>query len=443
MENVNYDVFISHASEDKDYVARPLAQLLEVRKLKVWLDENELTLGDSLRRKIDHGLASSRFGVLILSPAFFAKEWPQKELDALVSREDGREKVILPVWHKLTHEDVKRHSPLLADRLAVSTDKGLDFVAAEIDRAIHRSPPERVRDQDALGGLFRELLAARSESDVREVHYKFEPLPDHLRLSPQGRRLHHKILKAVAYEYKWYAPLKSLSSRSRLVAASLLLGLLTVLAGVAIYPWTRPSTPDRAKQLYAAADKASAEGRYDKALKDVVRAIDIYESLRPSDPVSTEFTEQLAECWLLRAQIRYDQEFREDTVKFSTEAIRYFHNLSYEPSNLALAFRVRAFAHFHLQRFEAAETDFTEAIRIFRLHTEGPENRGERSGLAESLSGRGETRVELKKLDEAITDLGEAITWYARVVFEDKMTEEERSLVRTRQLLENAKMARQ
>jgi hypothetical protein len=62
----------------------------------VWLDDCELTLGDSLRRSIDQGLAQSRFGVVILSPNFFAKEWPQKELDALVSREDGGQKVILP-----------------------------------------------------------------------------------------------------------------------------------------------------------------------------------------------------------------------------------------------------------------------------------------------------------------------------------------------------------
>ncbi len=88
---MEYDVFISHASEDKVDVARPLAAHLQTLGLKVWLDDLELTLGDSLRRKIDQGLSRSRYGLVVLSPAFFLKEWPNKELDGLVAREDGRE----------------------------------------------------------------------------------------------------------------------------------------------------------------------------------------------------------------------------------------------------------------------------------------------------------------------------------------------------------------
>ena len=99
---MDYEVFISHASEDKDEVARPLANRLEQLGLRVWLDECQLTVGDSLRRSIDRGLVASRFGVVVLSPSFFAKEWPNKELDGLVARDDGKEKVILPVWHRVT-----------------------------------------------------------------------------------------------------------------------------------------------------------------------------------------------------------------------------------------------------------------------------------------------------------------------------------------------------
>ena len=86
-----YDIFISHASEDKEDVARPLAAHLQQLELSVWIDEFELTLGDSLRRSIGKGLSLSKFGVVILSPAFFSKEWPNKELDSLVAREDGSE----------------------------------------------------------------------------------------------------------------------------------------------------------------------------------------------------------------------------------------------------------------------------------------------------------------------------------------------------------------
>ncbi len=136
-----YGVFISHASEDKTEVARPLAQELERLGVKVWLDEFELTLGDSLRQEIDRGLTQSRFGVVILSPNFFRKEWTVRELDALVAIE-GDGKVILPVWHHLTKEQIIQYSPLVAGKLAVSTDKGVQFVANEIFRAIKRANGE-------------------------------------------------------------------------------------------------------------------------------------------------------------------------------------------------------------------------------------------------------------------------------------------------------------
>lgn len=129
---MDWDVFISHAWEDKEDIARPLAEALRRKGLRVWYDEFTLTLGDSLRRSIDRGLAQSRYGVVVLSPHFFAKEWPQKELDGLVAREVGSGKIILPVWHNVTWEEVSRFSPTLADKLAVSTARGLDAVVEEI-----------------------------------------------------------------------------------------------------------------------------------------------------------------------------------------------------------------------------------------------------------------------------------------------------------------------
>ena len=131
-----YDVFISHASEDKDFV-REIAKKLSYKGFNVWYDEFTLTLGDSLRRKIDDGLANSRYGVVVLSEKFFEKEWTQKELDALVAMEDGQYKIILPVWHGVTEDQVKRYSPILADRMAVSSDKGLNYVINEITKVLN------------------------------------------------------------------------------------------------------------------------------------------------------------------------------------------------------------------------------------------------------------------------------------------------------------------
>ena len=129
----HYDVFIAHATEDKEEVARPVATALVELGLKVWYDEFELRKGDSLRRKIDRGLTRSRFGIVVLSPSFFAKSWPQYELDGLVTLEMTGEQTILPLWHRLTKNDVIRESPSLADKIARSTSEfTVDQIAEEI-----------------------------------------------------------------------------------------------------------------------------------------------------------------------------------------------------------------------------------------------------------------------------------------------------------------------
>jgi len=116
-----YDVFISHASEDKDEVVRPLAHRLQKHGLKVWYDEFELKIGDSLRRKIDKGIANSRFGVVILSTAFINKGWTNYELDGLVSKAVSGEQIILPIWHNITKQQVINYCPSLVDKLARNT----------------------------------------------------------------------------------------------------------------------------------------------------------------------------------------------------------------------------------------------------------------------------------------------------------------------------------
>jgi hypothetical protein len=93
--------------------------------------------GDSLRRKIDEGLAHSRFGILVLSQAFIRKPWPQWELDGLISREVGSGKTIIPVWHGINSDDVRRYSPSLADRVAVKSNGGPRDAAIAILRAFH------------------------------------------------------------------------------------------------------------------------------------------------------------------------------------------------------------------------------------------------------------------------------------------------------------------
>lgn len=118
---VDYDVFVSHASEDKFSFADELAQKLKDAGVLVWYDDMVLGWGGSLRRSIDKGLSKSRFGVVILSTNFFKKEWPQRELDGLVQLETVGQARILPIWHNISHDEVARASPTLADKVALKT----------------------------------------------------------------------------------------------------------------------------------------------------------------------------------------------------------------------------------------------------------------------------------------------------------------------------------
>ncbi len=128
-----FDVFISHASEDKEAVVRPLAQALSSRGLAVWYDEFELRIGDSLRQKIDAGIARSRFGIVVLSSPFFSKSWPKYELDGLVTMAVSGRQVLLPLWHGISKDEVMNQSPSLADKVALRTaDSPIDEIAEEI-----------------------------------------------------------------------------------------------------------------------------------------------------------------------------------------------------------------------------------------------------------------------------------------------------------------------
>lgn len=118
-----FHFFISHASEDKDAIARPLYRELRGRGYSVWFDEPELKVGQSLVESIDRGLATCDHGIVILSAAFFGKKWPERELAGLVQRAmSGEEQVILPVWHGVSLKEVRSYSLPLADIVAVKSD---------------------------------------------------------------------------------------------------------------------------------------------------------------------------------------------------------------------------------------------------------------------------------------------------------------------------------
>jgi hypothetical protein len=130
------DFFISHDSRDKDSVARPLYEALTARGFKVWYDEYSLDIGDSLTESIMKGITESKHGILILSKNFLSNEkWVKFELQALMTKQVAtKSKVILPVWHGISEEDLKDNYWLL-DKLGGNTDKGIEVLADKLKDA--------------------------------------------------------------------------------------------------------------------------------------------------------------------------------------------------------------------------------------------------------------------------------------------------------------------
>jgi len=146
-----YDLFICHASEDKEDFVRPLAESLQRENVEVWYDEFSLKLGDSIRRSIDKGLSQSRFGVVVISSSFLQKEWTQYELDGLTEKEiSGKSKVILPIWHNIEYKDVLSYSPSLANKKASLSKNGLESVVKEIMSVIHPQGSPLISARDTL-----------------------------------------------------------------------------------------------------------------------------------------------------------------------------------------------------------------------------------------------------------------------------------------------------
>lgn len=186
---MEYDVFICHASEDKKDFVKPLADALVKENLKVWYDKFELTLGDSLREKIDYGLANSRYGLVVLSRAFFGKKWAKEELDGLAARQTSeKEKVILPVWHGVGYDDVKKFSPMLAGKLAARSEEGLEAVVAQIVSVCKEEPLSERRSVFQAGGPFGlreqylEIIRKNNRIEWNKlISETLEPIPNQLK----------------------------------------------------------------------------------------------------------------------------------------------------------------------------------------------------------------------------------------------------------------------
>jgi hypothetical protein len=132
------DMFISHASEDKVDLVRPLAQKLRAMGFVPWFDESQVETGDELKNSLDKGILCSRCGLVVVSRAFMSKKWTQYEVETLMkASREGRIKLLF-VWHGVKEDDVKAWSAELAGRVALDTSRcSIDELALKLARGIH------------------------------------------------------------------------------------------------------------------------------------------------------------------------------------------------------------------------------------------------------------------------------------------------------------------
>ncbi len=152
-----HDVFVSHAWEDKAGFVDDLVTKMKDAGLKVWYDTDAIEWGGSIRQSIDAGLAGSYFGIAVFSPDFFAKPWPNYELDGLLERAVNGEARLLPIWHRLSKDDILAYAPSLANRAALNTGiSSADDIVVELIKLKDRyraaaddaEPSENVRDEE-------------------------------------------------------------------------------------------------------------------------------------------------------------------------------------------------------------------------------------------------------------------------------------------------------
>jgi len=186
---MDYDVFICHASEDKEAFVAPLAHALQDGGVRVWYDSFELQWGDKLRGKIDQGLSSSRYGLVVLSKAFFEKNWPKTELDALVARQNNEgKKVVLPIWHGVGPEEVSQFSSILASTVAIRSSDGISYVVARVLGLLKKDELPKAKSVFQVNsnmGLREQCLEIIRQGDViawrKLVKQVSEPIPDQLK----------------------------------------------------------------------------------------------------------------------------------------------------------------------------------------------------------------------------------------------------------------------
>ncbi|HET9487497.1 MAG TPA: toll/interleukin-1 receptor domain-containing protein [Chryseosolibacter sp.] len=191
-----YDAFISHAVEDKMPIANELCAKLEAAGLNIWYSGKELGVGDSIEKTIEKGLNCSRYGIVIFSPTYLAKNWTIREFYTLLAKEIEEHKVILPVLYNVTPDDLKKKDLLMADRFAVNAEKGIDFVVARLVAEIQKTTTVKKEKQQWLSkiwfllvlSLLANIALLSKDAFYKPGIYEIVRAPDHTSVGYTGNK---------------------------------------------------------------------------------------------------------------------------------------------------------------------------------------------------------------------------------------------------------------
>ena len=147
------DIFICHASEDKSEVVEPLLEACEEAGISYWYDNTEILWGDSITQKVNEGLKISRYVVVVLSEAFISKNWPQRELNAVMNIEasSGQARVLpLIVGKGDTRKKILDEYPILNDKYHLTWDKGITNIIPSLKNrlGISHIPSQKTSDNN-------------------------------------------------------------------------------------------------------------------------------------------------------------------------------------------------------------------------------------------------------------------------------------------------------
>ena len=117
-----YDVFISHANKDKEELIEELFQSLSKLGIKIFYDKETLEWGDNWKEKILNGTKKAEFAIIVISENFFDREWTERELAEFLNRQNRNgQKLILPIVHNITMQQLQEKYPNVADIQAIDS----------------------------------------------------------------------------------------------------------------------------------------------------------------------------------------------------------------------------------------------------------------------------------------------------------------------------------